>query len=132
MPKKSKKLKKAMVVVTWLDSDISSSDVEKEKVEERANLSLMARDDESEVELKLKDTCSRAQLKEKQPWYMDSGCSRHMTRNEMLFAQLDKKKGGIVSFGDDSKGRIHGTGTVGKNSQTQISHVLLVKGLKHN
>ncbi|WRX09067.1 GAG-pre-integrase domain - like 1 [Theobroma cacao] len=26
----------------------------------------------------------------------------------MLFAQLDKRKGGTVSFGDDSKGKIHG------------------------
>lgn len=43
-----------------------------------------------------------------------------------------KRNGGTVSFGDNSKGRIHGIGTVGKNSQTQISHVLLVKGLKHN
>ncbi|EOY19682.1 Uncharacterized protein TCM_044860 [Theobroma cacao] len=55
-----------------------------------------------------------------------------MTGHEMLFAQLDKRKGRTISFGDDSKGRIHGIGTVGKNSQTQISHVLLVKGLKHN
>ncbi|WRX28072.1 Integrase [Theobroma cacao] len=54
----------------------------------------------------------------KQPWYMDSGCSRHMTEDEMLFAQLDKRKGGTVSFGDDSKGRIHGMGTVGKQVRT--------------
>ncbi|EOY03358.1 Uncharacterized protein TCM_018340 [Theobroma cacao] len=55
-----------------------------------------------------------------------------MTGHKMLFAQLDERKGGTVSFRDDSKGRIHGIGTVGKNFQTQISHVLLVKGLKHN
>ncbi|EOY08823.1 Uncharacterized protein TCM_024059 [Theobroma cacao] len=46
-PKKNKKSKKAMVVATWSDSDVLSSDVEEEKVERRANLCLMARDDES-------------------------------------------------------------------------------------
>ncbi|EOY31699.1 Uncharacterized protein TCM_038764 [Theobroma cacao] len=131
-PKQNKKSKKAMVVAAWSDSDTSSSETDDKKSKERANICLMAQEDETEVELDLKETCSKAQLKKKQPWYLDSGCSRHMTGHEMLFAQLDKRKGGTVSFGDDSKGRIHGIGTVGKNSQTQISHVLLVKGLKHN
>ncbi|WRX21645.1 zinc finger protein [Theobroma cacao] len=107
-PKKNKKSKKAMVASTWSDSDTSSSEAEDEKSEERANLCLMAQDDEIEVELHLKETCSRAQLKKKQPWYMDSGCLRHMIGDEMLFAQLDKRKGGTVSFDDDSKGQIHG------------------------
>ena len=55
-----------------------------------------------------------------------------MTGHEELFAQLKKRKRGTVSFGDDSKGKIHGIGMVGKSPQTQISHVLLVKGLTHN
>lgn len=48
-PKKNRKIKKAMVVATWSDNDVSSSDVEEEKVEERANLCLMARNKEFEV-----------------------------------------------------------------------------------
>lgn len=59
----------------------------------------------------------KGSIKEEQPWNIDNGCSRNMTRNEMLFAQLDNKKGNTVSFKDDSKGRIHGVGTIGKNSQ---------------
>ncbi|WRX18656.1 zinc finger protein [Theobroma cacao] len=101
-PKKNKKSKKAMVAAAWSDSDTSSSETDDEKSEERANICLMAQEDETE------ETCSRAQLKKKQPWYLDSGCSRHMTGHEMLFALLDKRKRGTVSFGDDSKGRIHG------------------------
>ncbi|WRX14092.1 zinc finger protein [Theobroma cacao] len=66
-PKRNKKSNKAMVAATWSVSDTSSSEVEEEKAEERANLCLMARDDESEVELHSKDTCSRVQLKKKQP-----------------------------------------------------------------
>ncbi|WRX08492.1 Integrase [Theobroma cacao] len=38
-----------MVAATWSDSDTSSSDDEEEKAEERANLCLMAKDDEYEV-----------------------------------------------------------------------------------
>ncbi|XP_017982362.1 PREDICTED: uncharacterized protein LOC108663276 [Theobroma cacao] len=48
-PKKNRKSKKAMVATTWSESDTLSSDDEEEKVEERANLCLMARDDKSEV-----------------------------------------------------------------------------------
>ncbi|EOX99787.1 Uncharacterized protein TCM_008719 [Theobroma cacao] len=48
-PKKNKKSKKAMVATTWSDSDTSSSESKEEKAEKRANLCLMAQDNESEV-----------------------------------------------------------------------------------
>ncbi|WRX23971.1 zinc finger protein [Theobroma cacao] len=124
-PKKNKRSKKVMVVAAWSDSDTSNSETDDEKSEERANICLMAQEDESEVELDLKETCSRAQLEKKQPWYFDSGCSWHMTGYEMLFAQLDKRKGGTVSFGDDSKGRIHGTSTVGGEPSGKGKEVIL-------
>ncbi|KAG8645564.1 hypothetical protein MANES_10G076205v8 [Manihot esculenta] len=56
-------------------------------------------------------------------WYLDSGCSRHMTGNSNHFISLEKKDGsGQVTFGDNGKGKIVGIGKV----------VLLVDGLKHN
>ena len=70
--------------------------------------------------------------KRKQPWYLDSGCSRHMTSDESLFQKLDRKKSGNVSFGDNSKGVIRGIGIMGNNSHTQIKNVLLVENLKFN
>ena len=36
-------------------------------------------------------------------WYLDSGCSRHMTGDRSLFKVLESKKGGNVTFGDESK-----------------------------
>ncbi|EOY31731.1 Uncharacterized protein TCM_038845 [Theobroma cacao] len=120
-----KKPKKAMVATTWSNSDSSSLEEEK-KIGRRANFCLM--ENEKEIE----DQCFEAQLKKRQPWYLDNGCSRHMTSNENLFAKLDRKKCGSVSFGDDSKGIIQGIRTIGNISQTQIKHVLFVKGLKHN
>ena len=60
----------------------------------------------------------KAQSKIKKPWYLDNGCSRHMTRDESLFQELDRNKSGNVSFGDNSKGVIRGIGTIGNNSHT--------------
>ena len=45
-------------------------------------------------------------------WYLDSGCSRHMTGNKGLFKTLLEGKIRIVTFGDGSKSVIRGIGTV--------------------
>ncbi|XP_057993034.1 uncharacterized protein LOC131174023 [Hevea brasiliensis] len=50
-------------------------------------------------------------LKLESKWYLDSGCSRHMTGNANLFLSLVKKDGGgQVTFGDNGKGKIGGIG----------------------
>ena len=36
-------------------------------------------------------------------WYLDNGCSRHMTGDRSLFKIFESKKGGNVTFGDGSK-----------------------------
>ena len=63
---------------------------------------------------------------------MDSGCLRHMTRDESKFAFLTRIKEGYVTFGDNGEGRIIGHGCIGNNSSSLIENVLLVDGLKHN
>ena len=35
--------------------------------------------------------------------YLDSGCSRHITRDRSLFKVFKSEKGGNVTFGDGSK-----------------------------
>ena len=62
----------------------------------------------------------------KKPWYLDSGCSRHMTEDESLFQELERNKSGEVSFGDNSKCAIYGIRTIGNNPYTQIKNVLFV------
>ena len=64
-------------------------------------------------------------------WYLDSGCSRHMSGDASLFTTLEWKDGGYVKFGDNSKVKIIATGTVGF-PPTTIENVSLVRGLKHN
>ena len=68
----------------------------------------------------------------KEKWFLDSGCSRHMTGDESKFAFLTRRKGGYVTFGDNGKGRIIGHGSIGNNSSSLIENVFLVDGLKHN
>ena len=55
-----------------------------------------------------------------------------MTEDQEKFSTLTLQKGGQVTFGDNSKGKIMGIGTVSMSSNLTIENVLLVKGLKHN
>ena len=81
---------------------------------------------------KAKKKCMTAQPKMKKPLYLNSGCSRHMIWDKNLFQELDRKRNGNVTFGNNSKRAIQGISTIGNISQTQIKHVLFVNGLKHN
>jgi len=42
-------------------------------------------------------------------WYLDSGCSRHMTGEKSMFLTLTMKEGGTVGFGGNQSGKIIGT-----------------------
>ena len=65
-------------------------------------------------------------------WYLDSGCSRHMTGNKSLFTKLEKWKGGLVTFGDGNKGKIRGKGSVSIPDFPSLIEVLYVEGLNAN
>ncbi|XP_019262891.1 PREDICTED: uncharacterized protein LOC109240680 [Nicotiana attenuata] len=49
-----------------------------------------------------------------------------------LFKEVTKIDGGSVKFGDDSKGKIIGTGTIRFNNNCDITKVYLVDGLNYN
>jgi len=48
-------------------------------------------------------------------WYLDSGCSRHMTSKRSIFQDLQMKKGRKEIFGGNHHGK-----------------VMVVEGLQHN
>ncbi|KAH9672866.1 hypothetical protein KPL70_017899 [Citrus sinensis] len=97
------KLKKKAMVATWDDSDEETSDDDEQQ--EMTNLALMAVGEESCDEL------DEGSKKKKNKWYLDSGCSRHMTGNYSWFSSFTKiENGGDVSFEDNSKGKIIGIG----------------------
>ena len=75
---------------------------------------------------------SLAAKQKHQSWYLDSGCSRHMTGRRHMFQSLELKPGGHIGFGGNRRGKIIGSGTVGNGNLPSINNVLLVDGLMHN
>ena len=72
---------------------------------------------------KVMDTCL---------WYLDSGCSRHMTGNRSLFKVFESKNGGNVTFGDGSKSQIKRKGIISLPGLLDIANFLYVEGLRVN
>jgi hypothetical protein len=69
----------------------------------------------------------------KRGWYVDSGCSKHMTGDRDNFLTLRKERYGSVSFGNDDSSKIIGKGTVRiGNKNEKAENVLLVEDMKHN
>ena len=67
-----------------------------------------------------------------QLWYVDSGCSRHMTGEKCNFLLLTASEGGSVAFGNGKSGTIAGIGKIGESLSHSIDNVYLIDGLKHN
>lgn len=47
-----------------------------------------------------------------QKWFIDSGCSNHMTAERKLFVSLDKTFNKDVRTGDDKILKVHGIGDI--------------------
>ncbi|CAN1302486.1 Retrovirus-related Pol polyprotein from transposon TNT 1-94 [Linum perenne] len=113
------------MAVTWSDTESDSED------DRKSGLALMAHIDNaghSDFEVHSTEQVG-ARTNE---WFLDSGCSHHMTGNSKLFSELTYKNGGSVTFGDNSKGKVVGHGTIGTHPNPTFRNVLLVSGLKHN
>ncbi|GJT69611.1 retrovirus-related pol polyprotein from transposon TNT 1-94 [Tanacetum coccineum] len=64
-------------------------------------------------------------------WYLDSGCSKHMTGNRSQLMNFVSKFLGTVRFGNDQIARIMGYGDY-QLGNVIISRVYYVEGLGHN
>jgi hypothetical protein len=70
----------------------------------------------------LEDTC-----------LMNSSCSRYMTRNKKWFSSLTPlSHKEYVTFGDDKKGKVLGTGVIKVNDCFTLNDVALVDRLRYN
>ncbi|XP_061993997.1 uncharacterized protein LOC133711945 [Rosa rugosa] len=66
-------------------------------------------------------------------WYVDSGCSRHMTGDKTWFTSFeDENTTGSVTFGDGRKANILARGTVNTPGIPNLKNVLFVEGLTAN
>ncbi|KAI3802322.1 hypothetical protein L1987_30452 [Smallanthus sonchifolius] len=64
-------------------------------------------------------------------WYVDSGCSRHMTGNIRLLEDVKNIDGGYVAFAGNKGGYITGQGTL-NNDKVKFEKVNYVEQLEHN
>jgi len=53
-------------------------------------------------------------------WYLDSGCSQHISINASLFSKIKKRKYGSVSFDDNKVGKIIEIGKIGKDPSKSL------------
>jgi hypothetical protein len=70
---------------------------------------------------------------EENQWYIDSGCSRHMTGDKdklLAYSTLEKEK--KVTFGNDTPSVIKGKGSTLLKENVKANEVMYVDGLKHN
>ena len=65
-------------------------------------------------------------------WYFDSGCSRHMARENKFLEMIRPYATSYVTFGDGAKGKIVGVGNLVSEGLPRLDNVLLVKGLTAN
>ncbi|KAJ9567467.1 LOW QUALITY PROTEIN: hypothetical protein OSB04_003433 [Centaurea solstitialis] len=77
------------------------------------------------------DTSGSIVLWDKGIWYLDSGCSRHMTGSKSVLSNYREERGSAVTFGGNGKGQTRGYGTL-TNGVTTFKRVAYVEGLMHN
>ena len=65
-------------------------------------------------------------------WYLDSGCSRHITGDKSLFKSLKEKVSDYVTFGDEIHAQVLGKGTIEILGLPLLKDVLCIKRLKVN
>ncbi|CAH9132625.1 unnamed protein product [Cuscuta epithymum] len=69
-------------------------------------------------------------------WYVDSGCSNHMTSSKSLFRDLDDTKKGVVRLGDGKQLAVEGLGTIlvptAQGKTKLLQNVQYVPQLAHN
>ena len=80
--------------------------------------------------------CNIAEEKSEDVWFLDSGCSNHMTGNIVLFYMLDQSVKSQVTLGTDNKVSVMGKGEVNvltkKGEKKTITDVYYVPGMKCN
>lgn len=69
---------------------------------------------------------------EKNEWAIDNGFSHNTTSDKSKSVSMEKYDGGVVRFGDDKVGIIHGGGSISLDGKHNIDDVLYVEGLNHN
>jgi hypothetical protein len=66
-------------------------------------------------------------------WFMDSGCSQHMTDDKKWLSSLTPlSHKEYVTFGDDKEGKVFGTSVIKVNYFFTLNNVALMDILRYN
>jgi hypothetical protein len=65
-------------------------------------------------------------------WYLDSGCSKHMTGDKTLLKEVQMGKGGRITYGDGIQSKVIGKGIIDIPGLRTSQEALYVEGLKAN
>ncbi|KAJ9546528.1 hypothetical protein OSB04_019071 [Centaurea solstitialis] len=79
----------------------------------------------------VKTPASKTDNSDKGIWYLDSGCSRHMTGSKSVLCDYRDERGPLVTYGGNGRGQTRGYGTL-TNGVTTYKRVAYVEGLMHN
>ncbi|KAI3758890.1 hypothetical protein L6452_06462 [Arctium lappa] len=104
-----------------------ASDLRKKKLKARSEWRPKRKEDE--IAVSVSDNSFTSQTRHM--WYLDSGCSKHMTGQKALLSNYTEKFSGNVRFGNDQLSPILGYGDIIQDNIT-ISKVSYVEGLGHN
>ncbi|GJY67771.1 retrovirus-related pol polyprotein from transposon TNT 1-94 [Tanacetum coccineum] len=107
---------------------LPAKSVNKKNVEEHPRINKSNLKTKNRVDSSISSKCTVVQIV---LWYLDSGCSKHMTGDRSRLRNFVKKFIGTVRFGNDHFGAIMGYGdyVIG---DSVISRVYYVEGLGHN
>lgn len=93
-------------------------------------------DDKNDEVLSLFLTCLNVKESKHDIWFLDSGCSNHMTGLRNIFLSLDESIKMHVRLGDDKQVQVESKGTVGVRTKSgkvkHIDNVFYIPGLAHN
>ncbi|XP_015159851.1 uncharacterized protein [Solanum tuberosum] len=101
--------------------DVSMMFVKDDEIVFNSIFLLMAKSDDEENQDKKRGSS--------QSWYMDSGCSRHMTGYTQNFLFLEAHQGGGLSFGDGKKGFSLVIGKIGSSAEHSTDNVYYVNDI---
>ncbi|KAJ9539161.1 hypothetical protein OSB04_031894 [Centaurea solstitialis] len=118
---KSAKGKKPLIAETVIISDPTNTEtsIKTDDVASTSTVLVVYEDPKSSV------------IYKKGIWYLDSGCSKHMTGNKHVLVDYKEEAGPSVKFGGEGRDITKGYGTL-TNGKTTFRMVFYVEGLTHN
>ncbi|XP_006593150.1 uncharacterized protein [Glycine max] len=129
-------VEQAMQVQTTKGNNYDCDECRSKRVPRNANEAQLAQDEDSDSDKVLLMTTTNSEEDNVNLWYLDTGCSNHMTGHREWFVNIDDKVKSKIKFADNNSVTAEGIGKVmiqRKDGQHSfINDVLYVPNMKNN